>query len=189
MATYQSIKYNVDYGGKAGALIPISTFTSDGSDATASFTSGIDASFDTYLFMFNSIHPETDGAEFQWQCNVAGASGYNETHTDSHFQAAHNEADNDTGLSYTTSMDAGQGTGGIILNTDIGSDNDQTCSGYLHLFNPSSTTFVKHFMSRSNRSDAGDYSVENFHAGYVNVTGAIDDVQFKYSAGEIQAII
>ena len=126
MATYQSIRYNVDYQGNAGSLMPLQLLTSDGSDATFDFTSGIDSTYSEYLFIFNSIHPETDGAEFQWQCNVAGQSGYNETHTSTHFQAAHNEGDSDSGLSYTTSMDAAQSTGGIILNTDIGNDGDQT---------------------------------------------------------------
>jgi len=174
-----------------GAMTLIKSQTAS-SSSTISFVDGtsdvvLDNTYPIYKFVYTSIHPSSNGAEFQWQANAAGGSGYNETHTSTHFQAAHNEADSDTGLSYTTSMDSAQGTGGIILNTDVGADNDQSCSGDLWIFNPSSTTFVKHFMSRSNRSDAGDYSVDNFHAGYINTTAAIDEVQFSFNAGDIDA--
>jgi len=180
-----------DVSNTDGAMILIKTLTAS-SSATLSFVDGtsdvvLDNTYPIYKFVYTSIHPSSNGAEFQWQANAAGGSGYNETHTSTHFQSAHNEGDTDTGLSYTTSMDSAQGTGGIILNTDVGADNDQSCSGDLWIFNPSSTTFVKHFMSRSNRSDAGDYSVDNFHAGYINATAAIDEVQFSFNAGNIDA--
>lgn len=81
MATYNAIKYNVDYGGFAGSLIPIAVFTSDGSDATATFTSGIDSTYDTYLFIFNNIHPQTDNTTFGFNGSIDSGSNYNVTKT------------------------------------------------------------------------------------------------------------
>jgi len=187
MATYQSIRYNVDYQGKAGSLMPLLLFTSDGSDATADFTSKIDSTYDEYLFIFNDIHPETNDKAFQWQVNASGESGYNETITSSAFRALHDEGDATTSLEYSGGSDKAQGTSYQVLIDGIGNDNDQTCSGLLRLYNPSSTTFVKHFVSQMHKSHHSDYAQIYFIAGYINTTTAIDDIQFKMSSGEIQA--
>ena len=68
-------------------------------------------------------------------------------------------------------------------------DNDSSGSGYLHLFNPSSTTFVKHYISHyvHHYTNAAPGEIDNFMAGYCNTTTAIDGVQFKFDSGNIDA--
>jgi len=187
MATYQSIRYNVDYGGRAGALMPLSLFTSDGSDATASFTSGIDSTYDEYLFIFNSIHPETDAQRFQFNGSVDSGSNYNVTKTTSIFTSYRSEnPDNDGAMGYASADDIAQGTGFQSLTGGVGSGNDECCSGYLKLFNPASTTFAKHFIVRANHYHKDDFTEDAFTAGYFNTTSAIDAIQFQFLSGEIQ---
>ena len=186
MATYQSIRYNVDYQGNAGSLMPLSLFTSDGSDATASFTSGIDSTYDEYLFIFNNIHPETDNTNFSFQVDTGTNTSYNQTMTTTFFRAVLSEADDSPSLAYVTSQDQAQGTAFQILLAGIGNDNDQSGSGFLHLYNPSSSTSVKNFIARGNSLIASDQTYDNFVAGYINTTTAITRVQFKMSSDEIQ---
>ena len=173
---------STDFAG--GAMTFISKFTSDGSDATATFASGIDSTYKEYLFIYNNIHPETDNTSFQVGFRD-GSTAYDATKTTTFFMVQHTEADA-TQIEYETAHDLAQGTGFLELARSVGSDNDQAVSGYLHLFNPSSTTFVKHFIARGNSIFPGDKSEDAYVAGYCNVTAAIDGVQFKMSADEIQ---
>jgi len=170
--------------GGGGVWTLISTFTSDGSDATATFDSGIDSTYPIYVFKFISIHPETDNTEFQVNFRD-GSTAYDATKTTTTFNAHHSEGDA-TGFAYDTNADIAQGTGFQLLAGACGSDNDQAISGYMHLFNPSSTTFIKHFIARISGFHEGDYAFDFPTAGYCNVTAAIDGVQFKYDSGEIQ---
>ena len=188
MATYQSIKHDLDYGGKAGSLMPLLLFTSDGSDATADFTSKIDSTYDTYMFIFNDIHPETTGKHLNFQVDTGTNTDYNQTITSSSFKAYHQEDDSPLELVYNGSYDQAEGTAFQNISTDIIDDSDASCSGYLYLFNPASTTFVKHFMSVSNGMADGSppYSEVRYNAGYINTTTAITRVQFKMTSGEIQ---
>ena len=162
-----------------GSMTFIKKLTSDGSDDTLSFVDGtddvvIDSTYKEYLFLFKDIHPETNGANLSFQGNAAGGSGYNETITSTFFSAYHNEADTAAAIVYDTGSDQAQGTAFQAIDTGIGNDNDQCKVGYLHLFNPSSTTFVKHFICVSNNYVASDYSQQDHIAGYFNTTSAID---------------
>ena len=173
---------STDFAG--GAMTFISKFTSDGSDATATFASGIDSTYKEYLFIYNNIHPETDNTSFQVGFRD-GSTAYDATKTTTFFMAQHTEADAYQ-FEYEGAHDIAQGTGFLELARSVGSDNDQAVSGYLHLFNPSNTTFVKHFIARGNSIFPGDKSEDAHVAGYCNVTAAIDGVQFKFSSDEIQ---
>ena len=189
MATYKSIRYNVDYGGKAGALIPLSTFTSDGSDDDASFDSSlITSDYDEYLFIINNIHAEEDGdGKFTFNLSVDNGSNYNVTKTTTNYQAEHDEGNTSAQFLYKLGDDLAQGTGFQALNAaGIGNDNDQCISGFLILYNPSSTTFVKHFLSSTNAYQDNNTSNNSYMAGYGNTTTAVNNVQFKLSSGEIQ---
>ena len=185
MANYHDIKYNVDYGGNAGSLFLLSTFTSDGSDATASFTSSIDSTYKEYLFIFTNIHPESNDITFQFQVNASGGSGYNETITSTSFFSYHRE-DDVSGLSYSTGGDQAQGTSFQNISDSIGNANDEAVSGWLRIFHPSDTTFVKHFISCAIANMHSEGAYQPFRGGYINTTSAIDEVQFKFSSGEIQ---
>jgi len=168
-----------------GAMTFISKSTAS-SSSTISFTSGIDSTYKEYMFIFKNIHAGTDGAELTVGFRD-GSTDYDATKTTTVFEAYHNEAGNDSGLAYQTAEDIAQGTGFQNISKNLGTDNDQNAGGYLHLFNPSSTTFVKHFISRLNNIQHNEYSLDYCVAGYCNVTAAIDAVQFKMSSGNIDA--
>ncbi len=169
-----------------GSLAHIATQTAS-SSASISFTSGIDSTYKEYIFYFVDIHPQTDGQKLTFQGNASGGSGYNETITSTFFRAYHDESSSATSLSYDTGGDQAQGTAYQHISDSVGSDTDQSCSGFLHLFNPSSTTFVKHFIARSNTYQSGDYSIDVFSSGYFNTVSAIDEIQFKMVSGNIDS--
>ena len=169
-----------------GELTFISKQTAS-SSATISFTSGIDSTYKEYIFYFNNLHPSADNVLFQFQGNASGGSGYNETITSSVFQAYHDEADTDTNLGYSGYRDQANGTSFQDINDSLGNGNDESLAGYLRLFNPSGTTFVKHFMGLTARYHTVDYTNQMYLAGYFNTTSAIDEIQFKMSSGNIDS--
>jgi hypothetical protein len=182
-----SINNVTDFAGIAGGgtLILLSTQTAS-SSATISFTTGLDSTYDEYIFKFINIHPSVDNTDFQFNMSTDG-SNYNVTKTTTAFAPFHDEADTTTGLSYSTSNDLAQSTAfqNLLGQSGIGNDNDQSASGYLQIFNPSSTTYVKHFIARNNYSHPSDYTVEYYVAGYGNTTSAVNAIQFKMSSGNI----
>ena len=162
------------------------------SSATISFVHGtsdvvLDNTYKEYLFTFNNIHPATDNADFTFNMSVDSGSNYNVTKTTTVATAQHSEAGSDTDFAYVTADDLAQGTGFQIILGLIGNDADQSASGSLTLFNPSSTTFVKHFIATGNSYYSGNYSLNDYVAGYGNTTSAVDAVQFKMSSGNIDA--
>ena len=169
-----------------GKMTLLSTQTASAS-ATISFTSGIDDTYDSYVFKFYNIHPATDDVTFGFQTDTGTNTNYNQTITSTFFQARHLEADSLAALSYTTNRDLAQGTSFQVLNYDLGNENDESLSGILQLFNPSSTTFVKHFISKvSNYGQAGE-AADCFAAGYFNTTTALTRVRFQMSSGNIDS--
>jgi hypothetical protein len=170
-----------------GTLILLSTQTA--SDTyTISFTSGLDSTYDAYEFHFINIRPRTDGDDFTFQTSTNGGSSYGVTLTSTSFYAFHDEADTTTSLSYDTARDLAQSTSYQILGV-AGSDADQSSSGTLQLYNPSSTTYVKHFISNFNDYYFSDYSINRFFAGYFNTTSAVNAIQFKMSGGNFDGEI
>ena len=173
-----------------GSMIFIKKQTAS-SSATISFVDGtsdvvLDNTYKEYLFTFNNIHGETDDKAFTVGFRD-GSTAYDATKTTTFFRAYHEENDSATALAYGGGQDLAQSTDFQMLGVDAGNDNDQSTSGYMYLFNPSSTTFVKHFIAVTNCPTASDQSFHNFAAGYCNVTAAIDAVQFKMSSGDIDA--
>ena len=174
--------------GFGSAQVLLSTQTASDS-ASLSFTSGIDSTYKEYVFEFVDINPATDDVEFSFQGNSVGGSGYNETITSTYFYALHDEADSQTGLTYGTADDQAQGTAFQAVADAIGNGADECCAGELHLFNPSSTTYVKNFYSRVQMYHTGNMSVDRYAAGYMNTTSAIDEIQFKMSSGNFDGKI
>ena len=152
--------------------------------STVDFTSGIDSNYNEYVFYFINVQPVTDAQNFMFQVNAAGGSGFNETITSTFFDANSNEGTSGW-LSYDTNYDQAQGTAFQRINESTGADNDQCVSGQLYLFSPSSTTFVKHFMSRS--ATQFDNINDSYCAGYFNTTSAINAMQFKFNSGNTDA--
>ena len=169
-----------------GGMTLISTQTAS-SSSTISFTSGIDSTYDEYVFKFYDIHPATNGVYLNFQASTNGGSSYGVTLTSTFFRAYHNEADDSTDLEYRTARDLAQSTSFQNLTESTGNDNDQSCSGTLTLFAPSDTTFVKHWLSKNNTYHNNDFSMNVNSAGYFNTTSAINAVQFKMSSGNIDS--
>jgi len=169
-----------------GALTLLSTQTAS-SSASISFTSGIDSTYDSYVFKFIDIHPATDAARWTFQGSTDSGSSYGITMTTSAFLAHHAENDSFAEISYDSDRDLAQSTNFKQLVRRVGADNDQSCSGSLQIFNPSSTTFVKHFISIFSDYVENDVARSDFSAGYFNTTSAIDAFQFKFSSGNIDA--
>jgi len=170
-----------------GAMTLLETQTAS-SSSTISFTSNIDSTYKEYVFKFYDIHPATDNTLLTFQGNASGGSGYNETITSTTFYAYANEADDDTFLSYNAGQDQAQGTAFQKLTFDsIGNGNDECAAGTLILYDPSNTTFVKHFVATFAMYYSNDRSDVAYTAGYFNTTSAIDEIQFKMSSGNIDA--
>ena len=154
-----------------------------------SFTSGIDSTYKEYIFYFKDIHPATNGANFQFNANASGGSGYNETITSSFFYAYHEEGAGAQLLQYRTDYDLAQSTNFQSIAPEIGNENDECAAGYLHLFEPSSTTFVKHFISRFNLYQGSNYSIDCYACGYINSTSSIPEIKYQMSSGNLDGEI
>ena len=148
----------------------------------------LDSTYKTYFFTFNNMHVETANADFQFNMSIDTGSNYNVTKTSTRISVYHKEDDSGTAaFTYHGPSDLAQGTGFQHLFQNIGDDSDKCASGYLYLFEPSSTTFVKHFLARGNLTEESEYSEENYTAGYGNTTSAVDAIQFSMSSGNIDA--
>ena len=172
----------------AGDGITLISSQTASSSASLSFTTGIDSTYRTYLFKFINMHPATDTAKFVFNLSTDGGSNYNVTKTSTFFQAYHDEADTATSLNYDGSHDLEQSTGYQDMHTSgIGNGADESCSGYMYLFSPSSSTFVKHYLVNNNIYFSADYTINSFIGGYGNTTSPINAVDFKMSSGNIDA--
>ena len=140
-----------------GGLIFISSQTASNA-ASIEFTTGIDSTYNEYVFIFTRINPATDQANFTFQCSTDGGSNYDVALTSTYFNAYHYEADTGANLGYYSGFDQQNGTSYQPLNDHQGNDADQCCAGMLHLFNPSSVTYVKHFYTTNNESGYDEYS-------------------------------
>jgi len=169
------------------AHVLIATDTSDGSDATLGFTSGIDSTYDVYEFVFTNIHPESD-AKFAFQFDTGELENYNQPITSTFLLAWHREDDGSAGMGYESGNDQGQGTAYQPLAGEIveSSDADSSISGILTLYGPSSSTYVKHFMGVSNYFQQDPAQQNVYVAGYVNTETPLTRISFKFESGEIQ---
>ena len=173
----------LDAGVPTGSLILLSTQTAIAS-ATIDFTSGIDSTYDSYVFKFINIHLASN-TPFSFQGSTDSGSSYGVTMTSTIFTVLHTEDDAETGFTYQAGDDIAQGTGFMKLHRHCGIDNDMSQNGEFTIYNPSSTTFVKHFMSRFSGNWHAPGEMENFTAGYFNTTSAITNLKFQFSSGNI----
>jgi len=175
-------------GVSTDTVVLLSTQTASDS-ASLSFTSGIDSTYGEYIFKFYNINPATNIGYFHWQGSTDGGSSYGVTMTSTAFDAYHKEDDSQAGLGYITGSDLAQSTSYQQLAVSIGNDVDGSCAGILHLFNPASTTYVKHFYSTFQGQDHDDVSQNAYMAGYLNTTSAIDALNFKFATGNFDGTI
>ena len=184
----RSIKDVTSFPFAVGNLVHIQSQTASNS-ASISFTTGINSTYKEYQFYFIDVHPRTDQAELNFQGSADGGSNYGVAITSTSFRAFHDEADTLTGLGYQTGADLAQSTAFQTLTNGIGNGADETTVGTLQLFNPSSTTYVKHFIGRCNGYQGANFSIEVNTAGYFNTTSAINAIQFKFDTGNFDGTI
>ena len=194
MANYHDIRYNfaIPTEANVGAMTLIKTITST-TDTTISFVNGssdvvLDNTYRTYIFKFISCHPSGNGPVLMFNASDDTSShSYDLAKTTTGFYARHDEDGSDGGLTYAN--DLHNGTGFAELNVGTGGDNDQSVSGELWLFNPSSTTFVKHFMAKSSNNYETDASFVQYLSGYINTTAAVTAIQFKMGDAQTNGTI
>jgi len=173
-----------------GSMVFIKKLTAS-SSSDLSFVNGssdvvLDSTYKEYVFTLNNIHPSADSVILGLNFSADGGSNYNVTKTTTFFRAFHSEADS-TSFGYVDAQDLAQSTGDQNIMWNIGNGDDEASCSIVHLFNPSSTTFVKHFIVRSADHAASDGSGDRFVAGYCNTTSAINGVRFKFASGNIDA--
>ena len=171
-----------------GSLTHIATQTAS-SSASISFTSGIDSTYKEYIFYFVNMHPASQNPNFAFNLSIDSGSNYNVSKTTTYFRTQHGESGSGAELGYETGLDLANGTSIQKISKEAGNDNDQGVSGHFHLFNPSSTTFVKHFICQTNNNFkySEPYAYSNYIAGYGNTTSAVDAIQFSFSSGNIDS--
>ena len=189
----QAVKNATSFGSisSLGSMVLIKKLTAS-SSATLSFVDGsdgvvLDDTYKEYVFTFNNMHPSIDNSAFQFNLSTDGGSNYNVAKTTTYFFALHKEDGTLNNFTYSAGADLAQGTGNQQIAQNIGADNDQSMSGSFTLFNPSSTTFVKHFLVTTQLSELNDNSINVFSAGYGNTTSAVDGIRFQMSSGNIDA--
>ena len=172
----------------ATTLIQTNAFTDT---ASSSFTTGIDNTYRLYIFKWYNLRPETDNVGLLWQVNASGESGFNETMTTTVWRSYNTQtAGNNGAHGYLTGDDQGNGTSfQKIANQDHGNDADQSQSGHLFFFMPSSTTMQKQFYSRCSGMNVDDYAIDYHVGGNINITAAVTEAQFKMSSGNMNGVI
>ena len=166
-----------------GDMVLISSATAS-SSASIEFTLG---DYKEYKFFFVNMHPATNDTAFQFQCSIDSGSNYNVTMTTTRFKAGQTEDGTYTTLGYEGGSDQAQGTSYQTLTQNAGNVSDESVSGMLHLFNPSSTTYVKHFMANFNTYQHGNATYNDYTAGYFNDTNDLTNISFKFASGNIDA--
>jgi hypothetical protein len=172
--------------GSSGVVTATSVLLATGvASSSASLEFTIPATYKQIVFGFYNIAPATDNVEFNFQVSTDGGSSYGMTMTTTYFYAFHNEANTDASLAYNSAMDLSQSTSYQPIGGNLGSDADQSLAGELHLFNPSSTTYVKHWYLKISNYRKDDMEFNGFAAGYVNSTSDVDAINFKMASGNI----
>ena len=191
-AASKAIKFNsnnngIETGDVGGSLVLLETQTLSSAASTMSFTSNIDSTYKEYIFKFIDIHPASEYAHFSFQADTGTNTNYNQTITSAAWTSTSNEGGTEAIINYQTASDQAQGTGFQYLTDQLEADNDSCAAGTLHIFNPSNTTFVKHFIARTQFHQADPSSREYYVSGYFNTTTALTRFQFKMHSGNIDA--
>jgi len=168
-----------------GGMKLISSQTANNS-ASISFTTGIDSTYKEYQFYFINIRPATNNVDFQFNGSTDSGSNYNVTKTTTQFNAYHDEAGTEAALGYNTGYDLAQSSAYQNITNDISNSADMNTCATMSLFNPASTTYVKHFIATTNNNyNASNFFQNDYLAGYFNTTSAINAINFKMSSGNI----
>jgi hypothetical protein len=166
-------------------LLNTTTITSD-TDSVTWNSSVITSTYSQYLIKCYITQPATDVVAFTGQLSIDNGSNFNVATTSTHFAPEHTES---AGQDFGRKADHEQDTGYITYAYRTGSGSDECLAMSMKLFNPSSTTYVKHFIIESQMYDGGGSgggaSVTSYVAGYANTTTAINAMNLKFSSGNI----
>ena len=189
-----AVKNITSFGSVSSGSITFIKKLTASSSSTLSFVDGassvvLDNTYKVYLFTFNNIHPSAENPNFAFNLSVDSGSNYNVSKATTYFRTQNGESGSGAELGYETGLDLANATGIQNISKEAGNDNDQGVSGHFHLFNPSSTTFVKHFICQTNNNFkySEPYAYSNYIAGYGNTTSAVDAIQFSFSSGSIDS--
>ena len=178
MATYNAIKYNVDYAGKAGSLVPISDTTISSGDSNVILS--IDGTFDEHFIIFNAIHPDEANRDFGANFNVGKQTGF--------YRCTQEENGSGETFAYQSGKDiANNGTGDAEIGSSLGNANHDGISGYMSIFNAGSTTFQKSFFIVADETHGGNIQIMSFVSGYVRTTDALTGIRFRMSSGNLDS--
>ena len=183
--TNSSVSAVTSFANASGGTLTLLSTQTASSSANLSFTTGIDSTYDEYVFKFINLKPATDQVPFMFNLSTNGGSTYAVTKTTSVFRAFHQEDDTVEQLSYYGSYDLAQSTDYQAIFWSVGNASDESCSGTLSLFNPSSTTYVKHYIFSGNEYEGTNYTINGYVAGYGNTTSAVNAIDFKFNSGNI----
>ena len=167
-------------------LLTTNTFTGASS---SEFTTKINSTYDVYIFRMYDINPSANLAEIRFQVSSNGGTSYGMTITSTAWHAYNHETSGAEGLEYQTGQDLAQSTDPQQLCNGLGNGADESLAGEIHLFAPSSTTYMKHFQSRVQFYQGSDYSEDFFIAGYINSTLAVNAIQFTPDSGTFDGTI
>jgi len=156
--------------------------------STVNITSGINNTYNEYKIYFVNLHPGQDSRYPRFKASIDGGSNYGVATMTTYVREDVGEASGSGGVfDYIDSYDSAQSTGEIQLAEDTGADDDQSVSGVMTLYDPSSTTYVKHFIVETHGSNGGNISCSQWIGGYINTTSAVDALSFFFSSGNIDA--
>ena len=186
MATYNAIKYNVDYAGKAGSLVPISD-TTISSDSNVILT--IDGTYDEHFIIFNAVHPASANENFGVNFRSTGSSGsFNVGKQTAFYICTQEENGSGETFAYQSGKDiANNGTGDAEIGSSLGNANHDGISGYMSIFNAGSTTFQKSFFIVADETHGGNIQIMSFVSGYVRTTDALTGIRFRMSSGNLDS--
>jgi hypothetical protein len=172
-----------------GTLTLLSTQTASNS-ATISFTTGLDSTYDAYEFKFINIHARGTTVDFRFNGSTDAGSNYNVTKSSSVYTAYYNESGSGGGLTILSDRSLEQSTSFQDITRNMQSNSDDNLCGSLQIYNPSSTTYVKHYVSRiSSSADGSGNGTDEYTGGYLNTTSAINAIRFQMSSGNFDGVI
>jgi len=178
-----------DAGAMTSSLIGAMKFESMATlsnSASVSFTLGSERE---YIFHFVNVHAATNAVKFTFQVSTDSGSSYGVTHTNTYWNSYHAEGGAGGTNNYEANGDSAQTTNEVelIREDKMSGDNDHSCAGHMHLFNPSSTTFAKHYIARTQNNHEAEYSMDSYIGGYLNTTSALTNIRFKMSSGNMES--
>ena len=186
MATYNAIKYNVDYAGKAGSLVPISD-TTISSDSNVILT--IDGTYDEHFIIFNAVHPASANENFGVNFRSTGSSGnFNVGKQTGFYRCTQEENGSGHTFTYESGKDlAGNSSSDAEIGSSLGNSDHDSISGYMSIFNAGSTTFQKSFFIVADETHGGNIQIMSFVSGYVRTTDALTGIRFRMSSGNLDS--